>query len=68
MLLQTKEGMSPTNLAELLQLATDVKRSNKLHRAIHLARKRKVFITMSVYTLLYMTVCVDVYTMYMYMY
>jgi hypothetical protein len=42
----TKEGKSPTNLAELLQLAEEVKSVTRLSRAMHLARKRPVFITM----------------------
>jgi hypothetical protein len=43
----TKEGKSPTNLAELLQLAEEVKSVTRLSRAMHLARKRPVFITMA---------------------
>ena len=43
---QTREGVSPVNLAEMLQLAEEVKPISKLTRAIHLARKRGVFMSM----------------------
>jgi hypothetical protein len=42
----TKEGVSPANLAELLQLSEQVQHVSKLPRAIRRARKKSIFITM----------------------
>jgi hypothetical protein len=41
----TKEGQPPGNLAELLRLAEEIKDVNRLARALVIARKRKLFLT-----------------------